>query len=89
MAMRKKTRSNRMSLPKNPPCSKTPYKQLGSKLEVWHCDAHHTKGGVTRAMLWQDTRGRVLSRAKTLNGRRQHAKNPDILNDHRAAPFGQ
>ena len=85
---RKSSRTRKSNaLPANPPCNKTPEKQIGNKIEVWHCVAHHTKGGVTRSMLWQNKAGRILSRAKTLNGRRQHAANPHILNDNRAAPF--
>lgn len=51
------------------------YKQaVGSKAQVMHGTAHHTSGGCTKAMLFQDpVTKRIKSRAKMAAGKKAYA----------------
>lgn len=39
-------------------------KRVGSRAEVWHGNAHHTPGGVTKKGLLKNKHGEIVSRIK-------------------------
>ena len=39
-------------------------KAVGSRAEVWHGNAKHTSGGLTKAKLFKNKNGRIVSRKK-------------------------
>jgi hypothetical protein len=45
-------------------------KVVGSRAAVWHGTAHHTKGGLTKAQLMLNKRGRIVSRKKHATAKR-------------------
>lgn len=46
-------------------------KVVGSRAAVWHGTAHHTKGGLTKAQLMLNKRGRIVSRKKHATAKRE------------------
>ncbi len=38
--------------------------KVGSKAEVWHGTAHHTKSGLTKSKLMKNKNGKIVSKAK-------------------------
>lgn len=43
---------------------------IGSRAQVWHGNAHHTSGGLTRDQLKKNKHGRIVSRRKSLRAKR-------------------
>ena len=60
---------------------------VGSRAQVWHGNAHHTKGGLTKEDLMMHN-GRIVSRKKHEMGLKLHKKfGPQGMNVL-ATPFG-
>lgn len=64
-------------------------KKTGTKDEVWHGHAQHTKGGLTKAHLTINKKGQVVSAAKHAQGVRnvhktlgQHSKPKGSVRGH-------
>tara|TARA_Y100000816_G_scaffold289561_1_gene276259 strand:- start:6043 stop:6336 length:294 start_codon:yes stop_codon:yes gene_type:complete len=53
---------------------KTYKKRVGSRAQVWHKTAHHTKGGLTRKHLKKNKHGRIVSKKKS-----EKAKKANVL----------
>lgn len=49
-------------------------KKTGTKEEVWHGHAEHTKGGLTRSHLTLNKQGKIVSAAKHAAGVRNYHK---------------
>lgn len=45
-------------------------KAVGSKAEVWHGNAKHTSGGLTKADLMKNSKGRIVSKKKHAQGKK-------------------
>lgn len=56
----------------------------GSKIQVWHGTAHKTVGGLTKDKLTKSTAGKVVSKAKSLAGRRRFRADPALQRSFRA-----
>tara|TARA_B100000902_G_C27063685_1_gene790398 strand:- start:75 stop:353 length:279 start_codon:yes stop_codon:yes gene_type:complete len=46
-------------------------KAVGSRAEVWHGNAKHTSGGLTKKHLMMNKRGRIVSRRKHKSAKKQ------------------
>ena len=46
----------------------------GSKIQVWRGTASHTAGGVTKSGLMKNKQGKIVSKAKHDQGKKQYAK---------------
>lgn len=44
---------------------------VGTRAEVWHGSAHHTKGDLTKGDLMMNKRGRIVSRRKHASAKRE------------------
>lgn len=44
--------------------------KIGSKAQVFHGTAHHTKGGLTRKHLMQNKRGKIVSKKQAAAGKK-------------------
>jgi hypothetical protein len=60
-------------------------KRVGSRAEVMHGTAHHTSGGLTKADLKYNKYGRIVSKAKSAQGKKAYARNCDKM----AQPYGK
>jgi hypothetical protein len=47
---------------------------VGSKAQVFHGTAHHTKGGLTRKDLIRNKRGKIVSRKQAAAGKRAYTR---------------
>jgi hypothetical protein len=47
---------------------------IGSKAQVFHGTAHHTKGGLTRKDLIRNKRGKIVSRKQAAAGKRAFSR---------------
>jgi len=47
---------------------------IGSKAQVFHGTAHHTKGGLTRKMLIRNKRGKIVSRKQAAAGKKAYTR---------------
>lgn len=45
-------------------------KRVGSRAEVWHYVAHHTKSGMTRSEMTKNKHGRIVSKKKQAAGKK-------------------
>lgn len=46
-------------------------KVVGSRAQVWHGTAHHTKGALAKKDLMMNKRGRIVSRRKSASAKRE------------------
>ena len=46
-------------------------KTVGSRAEVWHGNAHHTPGGLTKKGLLKNKHGEIVSRIKHLQAKKE------------------
>ena len=47
---------------------------VGSKAQVFHGTAHHTKGGLTRKDLIRNKRGKIVSRKQAAAGKKAYSR---------------
>lgn len=47
---------------------------IGSKAQVFHGTAHHTAGGLTRADLIKNKRGKIVSRKQAAAGKKAYSR---------------
>jgi len=47
---------------------------IGSKAQVFHGSAHHTRGGLTRKDLMKNKRGKIVSRRQAKAGKRAYTR---------------
>jgi hypothetical protein len=47
---------------------------IGSKAQVFHGTAHHTSGGLTRKELFQNKRGKIVSRKQAAAGKKAYSR---------------
>jgi hypothetical protein len=47
---------------------------IGSKAQVFHGTAHHTKGGLTRKDLIRNKRGKIVSRKQAAAGKKAYSR---------------
>lgn len=47
---------------------------IGSKAQVYHGTAHHTKGGLTRKDLMRNKRGKIVSRKQAAAGKKAYRR---------------
>lgn len=47
---------------------------IGSKAQVFHGTAHHTTGGLTRKELFQNKRGKIVSRKQAAAGKKAYSR---------------
>jgi len=47
---------------------------IGSKAQVFHGTAHHTKGGLTRKDLLKNKRGKIVSRKQMAAGKKAYTR---------------
>ena len=47
---------------------------IGSKAQVFHGTAHHTKGGLTRKDLMKNKRGKIVSRKQAKAGKKAYSR---------------
>lgn len=55
------------------------HKQVGSRAQVMHGTANHTTGGLTKKDLKYNKEGRIVSRVKSAQGKKQYAKYRDVM----------
>ena len=48
--------------------------RVGSKAQVYHGTAHHTKGGLTRKDLIRNKRGKIVSRKQAAAGKKAFSR---------------
>jgi hypothetical protein len=48
--------------------------RVGSKAQVYHGTAHHTKGGLTRKDLLRNKRGKIVSRKQAAAGKKAFSR---------------
>ena len=61
------------AMPKNMPMAGG-MMTLGSKAQVFHGTAHHTSGGLTRKELFQNKRGKIVSRKQAAAGKKAYSR---------------
>lgn len=54
-------------------------KAVGSRAEVWHGNAKHTSGGLTKKDLMKNKYGRIVSKKKHALGKKAYQKNCDKM----------
>ena len=58
-------------------------KTVGSRAEVWHGNAKHTSGGLTKSQLMKNKHGRIVSKKKHALGKKMYKLNKHLM----APPF--
>jgi hypothetical protein len=62
-------------------------KNIGTKNEVWNCQATMTAGGLTKADLTTSKTGKVVSRKQQELGKKLYSKYADVLQKNQFPPI--